>query len=152
MPDEITFYRANGKNGYLSNLYPAPMEFRCRDGIRAFADAERAYQFQKFTDIKAAEWAVAAPSAHLVAIVGHGLFPFDVVPGWNDRKTIVMQEVVLAKFMQHPELARKLKHTGVATIPELCDDHFWGSGKNGKGQNRLGYILLYVRERIKHVQ
>jgi ribA/ribD-fused uncharacterized protein len=54
------------------------------------------------------------------------------------------------KFTQHPELAKLLISTGNLTLVEHTDiDSYWGDGKDGKGKNRLGHLLMQLRAELK---
>jgi ribA/ribD-fused uncharacterized protein len=142
----IFFYRAAGESGYLSNLFPAEIEFEGKK----FATAEHAYQYGKFADKTIADWVMTAPKPHLVAILAHGLFSWDVAKGWAAKKVDRMKAVVSAKFAQHPELQTKLLETHQANLVENSNmDPFWGLGKKGTGKNMLGKILMEVRAHIR---
>jgi len=141
----IQFYKANGTYGFLSNLFKASIIVDDRE----FPTAEHAYQYAKFTDKKAAEWAMQAPSAHLVAIVAHGLFAWDIIEHWAAIKVDRMRKVVLAKFSQHDDLRQRLWATGDAHLVEASrTDAFWGIGKKGNGQNMLGKVLMETRAAV----
>jgi GTP cyclohydrolase II len=66
-----------------------------------------------------------------------------------------MKKVLKLKFEFNPTLKEQLIMTGDAIlIEESVNDSFWGSGKDGKGQNHLGNILMslrsvYQKERIR---
>lgn len=142
----IRFYRATGEFGFLSNLYPSQIQFE----DRIFPTAEHAYQFGKFRDSQIADWVMTAPKNHLVAIIAHGIFAFDITPDWNTKKVERMKNVVRAKFAQNLELKEKLLATKNITLVEGSkSDAFWGIGKKGKGRNWLGVILMQVREELK---
>lgn len=65
----------------------------------------------------------------------------------------IMEEVLLAKFTQHAELKQTLLDTGDATLVEHTEnDSYWGDGGDGSGRNRLGILLMKVRERIRTEQ
>ena len=148
IPDAIYFYRTSGDNGYLSNLHVCPVIF---EGNR-FPTAEHAYQFGKFKDKKTAEWAMRAPKPHLLCIVAHGLLPYDVVEGWTEQKVSRMRKILRAKFTQNTLLMDKLLSTGDAQLVENSKtDSFWGCGKNGKGQNTLGMLLMELRDNGRKV-
>jgi len=141
----IRFYKANGTFGFLSNLYKRAITL----GGREFPTAEHAYQYGKFADQGAAEWAMQAPSAHLVAIVAHGLFAWDIVEGWASIKVDRMRRVLLAKFSQHPDLKKRLLDTGnMHLVEDSKVDAFWGIGKKENGQNMLGKLLMETRKSI----
>lgn len=73
---------------------------------------------------------------------------------WEQIKTIIMGEVVLNKFQQNPELKKLLLETGDAELIEknCWHDNIWGNCDCGRekcrvvGENRLGIILMLVRE------
>ena len=69
--------------------------------------------------------------------------------GWDITKVGVMQAIVKAKFVQNPELRRKLLATGDEQLVEgnWWGDTFWGVC-NGEGKNHLGRILMEVREEL----
>lgn len=146
--DAIKFYRTTGKYGFLSNLYKCPVKYFAR----VYPTAEHAYQYGKFKDDKVAEWAMQAPKPHLLCILAHGLFPYDITPFWNERKVQRMREVVFCKFVENKELEQKLLATGdVVLIEASKTDSFWGCGKKGTGQNILGLLLMETREKIKEM-
>ena len=69
---------------------------------------------------------------------------------WESVKEQIMRDAVLAKFSQHPELTELLLSTGDAVIVEHTEnDDYWGDGGDGKGKNRLGHILMSVREQLR---
>jgi len=143
----IDFYRARGKYGFLSCLFKKPLTFK----DRTFPTAEHHYVFLKLRDPIIAEWVMKAPKPHLVSIVSHGLFSWDIVPNWSKIKVEEMLNVLRAKFSD-PELKERLLATGDAILREASKtDSFWGIGKNGKGKNMLGKLLMQVREEILEV-
>ena len=57
-----------------------------------------------------------------------------------------MYEGLKHKFGQNEELRLKLMETGDRKIIEHTDrDKFWGDGGNGKGENKLGILLMKLR-------
>jgi ribA/ribD-fused uncharacterized protein len=71
--------------------------------------------------------------------------------GWKDMKLDVMRKGVMAKFKQNQSMRRVLLSTGNALLREASPrDSFWGTGKNGDGQNWLGRILMEVRYALSH--
>lgn len=68
---------------------------------------------------------------------------------WNEIKDQVMYDVCWLKFQQ-PELRQKLLDTGDATLIEgnTWGDTYWGVC-NGVGQNKLGRILMRIRNEIR---
>src|SRR5688572_25756893 len=102
---EIRFYRASEKPyGAFSNLYRAPILFEGE----IFATAEHAYQAGKARKKAVRDWLLAAPSPALVAMAAHGLYYWDIQPGWSTTKFTRMKAVLRAKFEQHGDLAELL--------------------------------------------
>jgi len=147
----IKFYRADGKYGFLSCLYKRPIIFKDQE----FKSAEYAYQFEKIKKSRkrVRDWIMEAPYGYLVALTSHVLPYWDVVKGWSKNKVNIMYEILKIKFSDL-ELKEKLLATGNAKLIEASKtnsktDLFWGEGKSGKGQNKLGELLMKVREGLK---
>ena len=68
-------------------------------------------------------------------------------PDWLNVCDEIMYEIIKCKFDQHPELKINLVNTGLRPIIQHTHgDCFWGDGGNGKGQNRLGKVLMRLRK------
>lgn len=71
-------------------------------------------------------------------------------PDWTTVRDDVMRTGLKAKFTQNPELRKKLLSTGSARLIENSPrDSYWGIGADGKGQNRLGCLLMELREELR---
>ena len=69
---------------------------------------------------------------------------------WEDVKDEIMQRAVLCKFQTHTDIREILLATGDEEIVENAPgDYYWGCGKYGTGQNKLGQILMTVREILR---
>ncbi len=69
-------------------------------------------------------------------------------PDWMKVRESVMLTAVRAKFQQEA-LKAKLLATGKVLIRDMSpQDNYWGVGRSGKGQNKLGKILMRVREEL----
>lgn len=153
MADEICFYRASERPyGAFSNLYRCPVEF---EGV-VYPTSEHAYQAGKPRKAAVRDWLLAAPSPALLAMAAHGLYYWDIAPGWSTNKLDRMRGVLRAKFTQHPELAELLLGTGTARLVESATvdnevNRFWGE-VNGVGRNTLGVMLMELREVLRAEQ
>ncbi len=69
---------------------------------------------------------------------------------WEEIKDGVMKLALILKFSQHPKLGIKLLATEDAYLIEGNDwgDKYWGQ-VDGEGKNRLGELLMEVREFLK---
>ena len=148
--ETIRFYRANEKPwGALSNLYRCPVML---DG-ETFPSAEHAYQAGKPRKEAVRKWLLSAPSPSLVAMAAHGLYTWDVAPGWSQTKFERMRAVLRAKFSQNFELRKLLLSTGEARLVETATvdnvvNRTWGE-VGGKGRNMLGVLLMEVRRDLR---
>lgn len=148
--DEIRFYRANEKPyGVFSNLYRRAIEF---EGD-VYQTSEHAYQAGKARKEEVRKWLMAAPSPALLAMAAHGLYVWDVHPDWSKTKFDRMKKILLCKFTQHLDLQELLLSTGNSRLVEAATvdnavNRLWGE-VNGKGQNKLGVLLMEVREEIR---
>jgi N-glycosidase YbiA len=68
---------------------------------------------------------------------------------WEQVKDDIMHRAVLCKFETHAAIRDILLATGEELLIENAPgDYYWGCGKDGSGQNKLGQILMAVRERL----
>jgi ribA/ribD-fused uncharacterized protein len=69
---------------------------------------------------------------------------------WESVKEAIMREALHAKFTQHPALRSLLLSTGAETIVEhTANDDYWGDGGDGTGKNRLGILLMALRDKLR---
>jgi len=69
---------------------------------------------------------------------------------WEQVKEKVMERALWAKFTQHPMLRKMLLDTGGRRLIEhTSNDHYWGDGGDGSGKNRLGNLLMDVRQKLR---
>lgn len=73
-------------------------------------------------------------------------------PDWEEIKDEVMLQVLRMKFSQNPEIAKELLATGDAILIEHTrNDDYWADGGDGSGKNKLGLLLMQVREELKNL-
>lgn len=147
---EIRFYRASEKPyGAFSNLYRREIEFEGE----LFATSEHAYQAGKARKSEVRRWLMQAPSPALLAMAAHGLYYWDIAPGWSRTKFDRMRGVLRAKFTQHQDLQSLLLSTGDARLVECATvdnevNRLWGE-VNGIGKNMLGVLLMELRAALR---
>lgn len=141
---EKAIVRFRGENGFLSNMYAAAFEW---DG-RTYQNAEAAFQSAK--SLNAEERAAFGGLSGAVAKrQGKKVL---LRRDWEKVKVGIMEEVVRAKFMQNPDLAKKLAETGDAQLMEGNNWHdtFWGvDAASLEGENHLGEILMKIRAELQ---
>jgi ribA/ribD-fused uncharacterized protein len=149
-PIEIRFYRANEKPyGAFSNLYRRTIVFE----DQTYKTSEHAYQAGKARKPEVRAWLMEAPSPALLAMAAHGLYYWDITPGWSRTKFDRMRCVLEAKFTQHQDLRDLLLSTGDATLIETATvnnpvNRLWGE-VNGVGENMLGKMLMELRTKLR---
>jgi hypothetical protein len=147
---EIRFYRASEKPfGAFSNLFRREIEFEGEN----FATSEHAYQAGKARKPEVKAWLMSAPSPALLAMAAHGLYYWDISPGWSQKKFDRMRGVLHAKFTQHDDLRALLLSTGTARLIETATvdnevNRLWGE-VNGQGKNKLGELLMELRDKLR---
>jgi len=150
---EIPFYRASEKPyGVFSNLYKREIDFE----DEVFVTSEHAYQAGKARKPAVKKWLMDAPSPSLLAMAAHGLYYWDVAPGWSKIKFDRMRAVLRAKFTQHEDLRETLLGTGDARLVESATvdnpvNRLWGE-VNGVGKNTLGTMLMELRSELRNEQ
>lgn len=69
---------------------------------------------------------------------------------WEAVKERVMLDALRAKFTRHEDLREILLGTGAAMLVEhTANDSYWGDGGDGSGKNRLGFLLMQVRDELR---
>lgn len=148
--DEIHFYRASEKPyGAFSNLYRRDVVFEGE----VFSTSEHAYQAGKARKPAVRRWLMEAPSPALLAMAAHGLYYWDIAPGWSTSKFDRMRSVLRAKFTQHADLRDLLLSTGKARLVESATvdnevNRLWGE-VGGVGRNMLGVLLMELRDELR---
>ncbi|MEM9256754.1 MAG: NADAR family protein [Pseudomonadota bacterium] len=141
----IYFYTKNDEYGAFSNFSPHGIEMQ---GVW-WPAVEHYFQAQKFDSETYRDKIRIAHSAKVAAELGRSR-ALPIRSDWEDaKKFAVMLKAVEVKFTTHTALAELLLSTGTEDIVENAPgDYYWGSGKDGTGQNRLGEILVRVRRKI----
>jgi len=141
----ILFRSTKDEYGFLSNFSPHSIELKGK----VWPTAEHYFQAQKFSGTPYEDVIRTASSPMIAARLGRTR-QIQIRRDWESVKDTVMYEAVLAKFRQHPSLREKLLATGDALLVEHSKrDRYWGNGGDGLGKNRLGQILMQVREELQ---
>jgi hypothetical protein len=133
----------SGEYRWLSNFWACKVS---HDGI-LYSSVEHAFQAAKTLDF-AKRWEISqlekpgeAKRAGRQVVLR---------PDWEQIKDRVMMELVLHKFAFNADLKHKLLATGNIPLVEgnTWNDTYWGICL-GKGENKLGRILMAVRDRLR---
>lgn len=160
--EPVFFFSGNpALNEYkeFSNMYEAPFQVEGQ----TFPTVEHYFQWSKarqFGDAAAQEKILKTSSPKSVKALGKKVVGFKE-EDWNETKDKVMATALKAKFMQHPELLKKLRDTGTRRIAEADPrGKYWGIGTSADtskakdperwpGKNKMGQLLEVLRTELR---
>lgn len=150
--DQILFCRIYDREkkekipyGEFSNFFNSPFIL---NGIK-YKTSEHYYQSMKFLDEENRNAVIEAKTPRECADIGRDKNR-PLRKDWEEIKDDVMREAVWFKFINHPTLIKLLIKTGDAEIIEDNPvDSYWSWGKDHKGKNMLGIILMETRDKLK---
>jgi ribA/ribD-fused uncharacterized protein len=145
-----------GEYRSFSNMSNHPVEI---DGVK-YPSVEHYYQAMKATEFKDEDTLkkiMKTKTSKAVKALGNKVQNFneDI---WNAKRDEIMEKAVRAKFVQHPELRKKLQETGEKQIGYAdARDVYWSIGTSTtqekanfpskwRGLNKLGKILMNLRK------
>lgn len=148
-PDAIFFYEKGQPFYEFSNFpfYPIMIERQIYPTTEHYFQAQK---FKGYPDIQECILNQKSPGrAYRIAENEKSKVRQD----WSEVRIEVMYAALVAKFVQHKDLARMLLGTGEKVIIEDTslaprnkhDDPYWGNGRTFMGQNNLGRLLMYIR-------
>ncbi|MEQ8672984.1 MAG: NADAR family protein [Aggregatilineales bacterium] len=141
----IYFYTTTDEYGCFSNFSRHGFEL---DG-KYWKTSEHYFQAQKFAGTPHEENVRRAETPKKAASIGRKR-DLPLRPDWEQIKDEIMFHAVLKKFQTHADIREMLLNTGDAELVENAPgDYYWGSGKDGSGQNKLGIILMQVRTQLR---
>ncbi len=69
---------------------------------------------------------------------------------WKKTREIYMTRALWTKCLTWPDVAKALLDTGDRLLVETSEyDYFWGCGRDLRGHNKYGKVLMAVRERLR---
>ncbi len=141
----IYFYGTRSEYGCFSNFSPHGVEL---DGLW-WPTNEHFFQAQKFAGTPHADAIRQVKTPRDAAKMGRDRSR-PLREDWEEVKEEIMGRGVLRKFETHGDIREVLLSTGDEEIVENSpSDYYWGCGKDGSGKNRVGVILMEVREKLR---
>ena len=143
----------------FSNMHEAPFQIEGQ----TFPTVEHYFQWSKarqFGDATTQAKILKTSSPKTVKSLGKKVTGFKE-DEWDEKKDQVMAAALKAKFMQHPELLKKLRDTGTRRIAEADPrSKYWGIGTSAEtskakdperwpGKNKMGQLLEALRAELK---
>lgn len=69
---------------------------------------------------------------------------------WSTVKRVIMTRALYTKCRAHEFVAESLLQTGDKTLLEASQyDYEWGCGRDRRGENRYGQVLMDVRRKLR---
>lgn len=143
MGNPIYFFSSNEQYFWLSNFSPHGFE---EEGLY-WPTVEHYFRALKFYDRDYREKIRKAKSPRQAKALGQTR-KIKIRNDWEDIKEDVMLNA-LRKIFQSPELCQMLFATGKRELIENSPyDKYWGCVRDGCGKNRLGRLLMKVRDEL----
>ncbi len=143
------FYNSNEACYEFTNFWNGAGDLKLKIGDRNWRTTEHYFQAMKYTDQGKQEQVRGKVTAREA-------FAFTREPGnqprsdWPQVKEKFMLEALREKAKQNQQFRRLLENTGNKVLVESSDrDSYWGYGGNKGGLNKLGYMLMQVRDEIR---
>ena len=141
----IHFFSQSETHREFSNFAPFGIDL---DGNR-WPTVEHYYQAQKFADVEL-QAKIRKAEKPIIAKKLADKCRSQIRPDWEAAKDEVMYRAVRRKFELHSGLRDVLLATGDEEIVENAPtDYYWGVGREGTGQNRLGKIIERIRAELR---
>jgi hypothetical protein len=141
----IRFFSQSETHREFSNFAPFGIDL----DDASWPTVEHYYQAQKFADPRLREKIRQAAKPIIAkSLADHNKAA--IRADWDAVKDDVMYRAVRRKFELHAPLRELLLGTGLEDIAESApNDYYWGIGREGTGQNRLGRILERIRAELR---
>lgn len=141
----IKFYSTNDTYGEFSNFALYPIKLKGK----TWQTTEHYFQAQKFAGTEHEDKIRNAPNPMKAAELGRTR-KVKIRKNWDNLKDNVMFDALKAKFTQHEYLRKLLIETEDKILIEHTEnDRYWGDGGDGSGKNKLGKLLMKLREQLK---
>lgn len=116
---------------------------------QCWTSAEHYYQTMKYVNTAYAQRIAAAPSAQEAYRLGNVWWRRKRADFKTVRKTL-MTRAIYSIAIQNNDVASALLETGDQLIIEnSAYQHFWGIGRDQRGENQLGNIWMDVRQKLR---
>lgn len=110
---------------------------------------EHYFQAMKFEDPDYRELIRTAPHPKKARKLGRSRFR-KLRGDWSKLRRVIMTRAVYIRCRTHAEVAARLLETGDARLVENnAYDYFWGCGRDRRGRNTYGEVLMDVRNKLR---
>jgi N-glycosidase YbiA len=140
----IGFYSTQGQYGCFSNF--SRHSFWLDE--KQWQTSEHYFQAQKFLNTEYYDLVHKAKTPREAATHGRNR-SFPLRQDWQEVKEDAMRKALHAKFTQNKEIKDVLLSThDQDLVEETTDDYYWGCGTDRTGKNRLGVLLVELRNKL----
>lgn len=110
---------------------------------------EHYFQGMKFEDPTEREKVRLAEHPKIARRLGRRRFK-RIRRDWSKIRRTIMTRAIYTKCRTHPDVAQRLLDTGDSTLVESSQyDYFWGCGRDRRGSNVYGAVLMDVRKKLR---
>lgn len=142
--DTVPVYRQDPTD-LLGSSIVRPFEL---DG-HTWPTAEHYYQAMKYPDRPRFDEIRQAPDAATARKKGRGWLKRPR-RDWSQVRVVIMTRAIYTQCRTHSEFSDALLATGEQSIQELSQyDYYWGRGRDQRGLNQYGKVLMDVRRKLK---
>lgn len=148
LDEDAVFFSRSDESQILGTHVTQPFTL---DG-KEWLSIEHYFQAMKFetTSPEYFEKIRQAPDAKKARKMGASRFK-KVRDDWKKVRRVVMTRAVYTRSHAHPESAKALLETGSRKLMENSQyDYFWGCGRDRRGENTYGQVLMDVREKLRN--
>jgi N-glycosidase YbiA len=138
----VEFSSKSPSHTQFSNFYKSKIFL---DG-KEWPTVEHYFQAQKFSSNPEYQEKIRGASQPAKAKSLGASREFPIRNDWDTYRDDVMRKALRAKFEQNKDLKELLLSTEGRPLYEATTDPYWGQGRNKKGKNRLGVLLMELRD------
>ena len=138
------YYFSSASHSTLSNFYLTDLTYKGT----VYNCSEQAYQHQKALfhhQHKLAKDILSSTDPRKQLLYGKYI-KTDI--SWKSKKVPIMYSILEIKFSTCPEFRAELAATRSKVLVENTLNPEWGVGRNRKGCNKLGVVLMELRHRL----
>jgi len=140
----IHFYSKSETHSELSNFARFPIEI---DG-ETWPSVEHFYQASKFADPEMRDKIRLAPKPVIAKKLAQK-YSGRIRADWTAMRDGVMERALRDKLARHRAIRKLLMATGEEELIETAPDRYWGIGRDGEGENRLGRLWMKLRDELR---
>lgn len=91
-----------------------------------------------------------APTPEKARKLGRTRWKAKIRKDWKQVREVIMTRGLYIKCRTHPDIAQQLLDTGEQRLVENSQyDYFWGCGRDRRGENAYGKVLMKVRAKLQ---